>query len=150
MVNTSSILSTGYTYDASVNPVWLPGRYNNLHFPRTTFRDLQTGLLRIPASSSPRMRLPLFWLAFKNYPYALFKKLCLLSLKRDGYLSLYFHPWEFADIHAYHLPGYVTKDCGEPLLAKLKRLINDLKKEASFITMNEYALLQQSKLLINH
>ncbi|MEN9684300.1 MAG: hypothetical protein RLZZ28_86 [Bacteroidota bacterium] len=136
-VSVEELIKAGYTYDSSINPTWLPGRYNNLHLPRTLYRD--QGLLRIPASVSPLLRFPLFWLSFKNLPYAVFKRLAKQTLSKDGYLCLYFHPWEFTDISQYGLPAYTSKLCGKPLLSRLQQLLFDLRKEAYFISMNEYA-----------
>jgi peptidoglycan/xylan/chitin deacetylase (PgdA/CDA1 family) len=122
----------GYLYDSSINPTFLPGRYNNLHLPRTLYQD--ENVYRLPTSVTPHLRIPLFWLAFKNLPYAAFKFLAVQTLAKDGYLCLYFHPWEFTDINAYHLPAFVKRSCGKPLQDKLDRLITDLKKEGNFIT----------------
>ena len=127
-VDMREVLHAGYEYDSSINPTWIPGRYNNLRLPRTVYKEEK--VTRIPASVSPTLRLPLFWLGFKNYPYSLFLRLCRQCLKKDGYISLYFHPWEFIDINNYGLPGYVKRLCGEPLQLRLKRLINDLKRDA--------------------
>jgi len=135
-VEMSEVIKAGYLYDSSINPTYLPGRYNNFHLPRTVYTD--QGMTRIPASVSPGIRLPLFWLGFKNYPYALFKTLCQQTLRKDGYVCLYFHPWEFTDISAYKLPGYVKKPDGPILLNRLERLINDLGKYGSFSTMQDY------------
>jgi peptidoglycan/xylan/chitin deacetylase (PgdA/CDA1 family) len=133
------VKKAGYGYDSSINPTWLPGRYNNFHLPRTQYID--QGITRIPASVSPLIRVPLFWLSFKNLPYGLFLQLALQTLKKDGYLCLYFHPWEFTNINHYGLPGYTKKHNGEPLLKRLLQLISDLEKEADFISMQAY--LQQ-------
>lgn len=127
------VIKAGYLYDSSINPTWLPGRYNNLGLPRTAYYDEK--MLRIPASVSPFFRIPLFWLSFKNLPYSIFKMLALQTLKKDGYLCLYFHPWEFTDIENYGLPGFTKKLNGEILLQKLNRLVADLKKEADFVSM---------------
>lgn len=135
-VSMQEVKKAGYLYDSSINPTYLPGRYNNFHLPRTVYRE--EGITRIPASVSPLIRMPLFWLSFKNLPYTLFKMFALQTLKKDGYLCLYFHPWEFTDIENYGLPGFTKKLNGEPLLQKLYRLLNDLKKEADFISMNTF------------
>ena len=119
------VIKAGYTYDSSINPTWLPGRYNNFHLPRTKYVD--EGMIRLPASVSPNLRLPLFWLGFKNYPYALFKRLALQTLRKDGYICLYFHPWEFTEINHYNLPNYVKRLFGKDLQERLHRLITDLK-----------------------
>lgn len=135
-VSMKEVKKAGYVYDSSINPTWLPGRYNNLHLPRTMYTD--DGMLRVPASVSPFLRIPLFWLSFKNLPYSVFKMLALQTLKKDGYVCLYFHPWEFTDIESYGLPGFTKKLNGEPLLQKLNRLLLDLKKDADFITMDHF------------
>ncbi|MEO8174086.1 MAG: polysaccharide deacetylase family protein [Sediminibacterium sp.] len=134
-VSMQEVKKAGYAYDSSVNPTWLPGRYNNFHLPRTSYMD--DGMLRVPASVSPLLRVPLFWLSFKNLPYSIFKMLALQTLKKDGYVCLYFHPWEFTDIESYGLPGFTKKLNGQPLLERLNRLLIDLKKEADFITMDQ-------------
>jgi len=130
------IQEAGYLYDASMNPTWLPGRYNNFNKPRTLYKE--EGMIRIPASVSPNFRIPLFWLSFKNFPYALYIRLALQTLRKDGYLSLYFHPWEFTNITAFGLPKYTTKGSDNELLDKLYRLLNDLNKQAEFVTMGDF------------
>lgn len=131
------IVAAGYTYDASIHPTWLPGRYNNLHFPRTMYTE--QGIKRIPASVTPNCRIPLFWLSFKNFPSALYQRLALQTLKKDGYLSLYFHPWEFVDINQFGLPKYTTKGCEGRLLEKLHQFVSALKKHGEFQTMQDFS-----------
>ena len=135
-IDTSWIKEAGYKYESSVNPTWIPGRYNNLSKPRTLY--MESGVPKIPVSVSPNFRVPLFWLAFKNFPYYYFKRIALQTLKRDGYLSLYFHPWEFTDLSNSKLPGMVKRKSGTALLDKLNQLIGDLKNEGNFITMNSF------------
>lgn len=133
----SEVLKAGYTYDSSINPTFLPGRYNNLHLPRTVYQD--EGMTRIPASVTPNFRVPLFWLAFKNMPYFLFKNLVIQTLKKDGYVCLYCHPWEFSDAIANTaLPTYTKRWCGKILTDRLYRLVNDLKKEGDFISIQQF------------
>jgi len=74
-VPVEDIKTAGYTYDASIHPTWLPGRYNNMHLPKKLY--IQEGLIRIPASVSTFSRIPLFWLSFKNFPYSLYLALAL-------------------------------------------------------------------------
>lgn len=136
-VPVKDITSAGYHYDASIHPTWLPGRYNNIGLPRTKHMD--HGLVRIPASVSPNFRIPLFWLSFKNFPYPLYQSLALQTLKKDGYISLYFHPWEFVDISKYGLPKFTTRGCDGYLLEKLIKLLNELKKYGKFQTMQAFA-----------
>lgn len=137
IIDAQWIKDAGYQYDASIHPIWLPGRYNNLDLSRMPYRD--QGLLRIPASTTPTLRLPLFWLSFKNFPSALYQKLCLQTLRHDGHLSLYFHPWEFTDIRDFGLPAYTRKHCGQRLIERLHALLETLAKEGEFQTMNDFA-----------
>jgi peptidoglycan/xylan/chitin deacetylase (PgdA/CDA1 family) len=130
------VKEAGYTYDSSINPTFLPGRYNNLHLPRTLYK--QEGMQRLPASVTPHLRIPLFWLGFKNMPYFLFRKLAIQTLKKDGYLSLYFHPWEFTDISYHKLPFYVKRHSGKRLTERLSRLINDLSDHGSFEPVDSF------------
>lgn len=143
-VSMEQVKKAGYLYDSSINPTWLPGRYNNFHLPRTLYRD--EGMIRVPASVSPFIRMPLFWLSFKNLPYPLFKMLALQTLKKDGYLCLYFHPWEFTNIDSYGLPGYTKKLNGEPLLQRLHQLVTDLGKEADYISMQSFVQQKSPRL----
>jgi peptidoglycan/xylan/chitin deacetylase (PgdA/CDA1 family) len=130
------IKEAGYQYDSSINPTYMPGRYNNLKAPRTVFKE--NDFTRLPVSVSSLVRFPLFWMAFKNIPYFLYKKMALDALKKDNYLSLYFHPWEFTDITKWQIPFYLKKHCVNKLSDKLNRLIEDLKNEAEFKTVSDF------------
>jgi peptidoglycan/xylan/chitin deacetylase (PgdA/CDA1 family) len=136
-VDMVEVKKAGYEYDSSINPTWIPGKYNNLHLPRTVYID--QGIKRIPASVSPNLRIPLFWLSFKNFPYSYFKQLTIQAIEKDGYVCLYFHPWEFIDINHLDLPAFTRKLCGQPLLDRLNQLILDLKlKGYEFSTIRDF------------
>jgi hypothetical protein len=136
-VNKKIIADAGYLYDSSLNPTWLPGRYNNLNKPRTLFR--QDNLWIMPSSVTPILRIPLFWIAFKNLPLSFIKRCSLQALKKDNYLSLYFHPWEFTDLSAYkNMPFYTRKLSGQQLLDKLAAYLEWLTSLASFSTIESF------------
>lgn len=135
-VNDLEIEKAGYSYNSSMNPTYIPGRYNHLNKPRTAYYIGK--VLNIPTSVSPNLRVPLFWLSFKNFPLWYFKTMMNQTLKRDNVVSLYFHPWEFADIKNYKLPKYISKHSGNSMLNRLEEIIIDLKTKAEFITMDEY------------
>ena len=123
-VDEKEIRKAGYKYNSSINPTWLPGRYNNYTKPRTWF--WQDGVLQIPSSVTPLIRFPLFWLAFHNLPMYLIKILCVITHRKDGYLNLYFHPWEFTDLNKpqkYGFPNYVTRNSGLEFEMRLKYFI---------------------------
>ncbi|MDQ6609069.1 MAG: polysaccharide deacetylase family protein [Bacteroidota bacterium] len=134
--NTNDVAKAGYTYDSSINPTWLPGRYNNLRLPRTIYNDKT--ILRLPSSVTPIFRIPLFWLSFKNFPYPIYRQWVKNTLKKDGYVCLYFHPWEFVELKKYNIPAYLKRGAGPTLQNKLKRLINDLKCEGEVISIQRY------------
>jgi peptidoglycan/xylan/chitin deacetylase (PgdA/CDA1 family) len=130
------LAEAGYIYDASVNPTFIPGRYNHLNLPRTIYREGY--MIRIPSSVTPNLRIPLFWLSFKNFPYRLFLKLALQALKKDGYLVLYFHPWEFINLDNFRLPFYIKGVSGERLQAMIRTLIKDLQPHGQFETIGAF------------
>lgn len=128
-----ALLDAGYRYDSSLNPTYLPGRYNLLH--ENPLPNVKDGLIGLPCSTTPYLRFPLFWLSFKNFPIQVYGALCRFTLRRRKTLMLYFHPWEFADIQGYKLPGYVKRSDGNKLLTKLEKLIVALKKaNGEFVT----------------
>lgn len=128
---------SGFLYDSSINPTYLPGRYNLLH--KNPLPYVEDGIIELPCSTTPLLRFPLFWLAFKNIPLPVYSRMCNFTLKKRDNLMLYFHPWEFADIGGYNLPGYIKKNNGEQLTEKLRVLIDFLKKrKANFITCREF------------
>lgn len=113
-VDEKEIYQAGYTYNSSINPTFLPGRYNNFHRSRTWF--YQDQVLQLPSSVTPIVRFPLFWLTFHNLPMRLIEWMCNRTYKKDGYLNLYFHPWEFTDLNQperFNFPKYVVKNSGE-------------------------------------
>lgn len=135
-VEMKDVREAGYVYDSSINPTLVPGRYNNWHLPRRSY--VEDAILRMPVSVSPVLRMPLFWLSFKNFPYQLYLTLVKRSLKTDGYVCLYFHPWEFVDLKDYKIPFYTKRLAGERLQIRLKKLITDLQPYGEFISMERF------------
>ncbi|MDB5110181.1 MAG: polysaccharide deacetylase [Mucilaginibacter sp.] len=123
-VDEEEIKKAGYLYNSSLNPTWLPGRYNNFKKPRTWF--FEKDVLQIPASVSPIIRFPLFWLSFHNLPLPILKWLSAATHRKDGYLNLYFHPWEFTNLNQpekFGFPSYISKNSGEPFVKRIKDFI---------------------------
>ncbi|GAB0157782.1 polysaccharide deacetylase family protein [Chryseobacterium sp. Alg-005] len=138
-VNEKEVENAGYAYNSSINPTFLPGRYNNLKVSRTYYKE--GNIMQIPASVSPNFRVPLFWLSFHNFPLSLYKKLASDVLKKDKYLNVYFHPWEFSDIkdEAFKLPGFTTKNTGKEMVKRFDEFVGWLKsKNYSFGTFQEF------------
>ena len=137
-----SLRAAGYAYDASENPTWIPGRYNNF-FMRRTVRT-SSGLVRIPASVTPLVRFPLFWLSFKNVPPVVYRAASALNLASDGYLALYFHPWELADLSGFGLPRHVAGLSGTRLLNRMSGYLAWLGARAGYVTHAEFAASRES------
>ncbi|MFY7811876.1 MAG: polysaccharide deacetylase family protein, partial [Flavobacterium sp.] len=119
-----------YTYNSSINPTWLPGRYNNFHVSRTYFKTNK--LWQLPASVVPICRFPLFWLSFHNLPLFLYNFLAKITLKKDNYLNIYFHPWEFTNLNQpekYNFPSYVSRNTADKMTDRLEKFITYFKKE---------------------
>ena len=60
------------------------------------------------------------------------------TLKRDGYLPLYFHLLEFTDISLFKLPFYIKRLSGIELTESLNRFIDDFKKAGFFSPFKNY------------
>ena len=131
----------GYLYNASLNPAFIPGRYMHLTTPRTYF--MQEGVLQIPASVSPWLRIPMFWLALHNFPLWLYKCLCRRILRHDGYFNTYFHPWEFYPLGEHpelKMPFIIKNHAGQQMVERLRAVIQDFKQQgAAFTTYAEFA-----------
>ena len=138
-VDEKEVEKAGYSYNSSVNPTFLPGRYNNLKVSRTYFKEGE--VLQIPASVSPNFRIPLFWLSFHNFPLNFYKKLAKDVLKKDGYLNIYFHPWEFAEIKNpdFKLPGFTIKNSGNEMIERFDEFLKFLnQKKYQFGTFQKF------------
>jgi peptidoglycan/xylan/chitin deacetylase (PgdA/CDA1 family) len=139
-VDEKEIEKAGYTYNTSINPTYLPGRYNNFNISRTHF--IKDNVLQIPASVSPMVRFPLFWLSFHNLPLSIYKTLAGWTYKKDKYLNIYFHPWEFTDLNDFErfgFPGYVRKNTGIKMIKRMEILISWMKrKNYPFGTFQEF------------
>ena len=140
-VEEEEIHKAGYLYNSSLNPTCIPGRYNHLGQPRTYF--MKDGVLQLPASVTPIVRFPLFWLAYHNLPATLYRKLALWTWKEDGYFLTYFHPWEFtslSDRKELKLPFIMTNHSGCSMERRLDALIRFFKdKRAPFGTYTQFS-----------
>ncbi|ARK13122.1 DUF3473 domain-containing protein [Fibrella sp. ES10-3-2-2] len=136
--NPDDLVAAGYVYNSSLHPTFIPGRYNHLSEPRLPFREKT--IWQIPASVTPRLRLPLFWLSLKNFPFGLYKQLCLQALRADGFVNLYVHPWEFTDLAEFDkIPTYVKRHSRDQLLDRVESLLRFLRQHGEYTTMGEFA-----------
>lgn len=122
------VKKAGYEYNSSINPTFLPGRYNNLHVSKRFYN--QNGLWQIPTGVS-WFRIPLFWLSFHNFPLWLYHFLLSKSVNSIGYAGLYFHPWEFTDLHQkeFNFPNYVMRNSGDKMISRFDKLLKFIRKK---------------------
>ena len=136
----SEIKRAGYRYNSSLNPAFIPGRYMHLTEPRTWF--VKDGVVQIPASVTPIVRFPLFWLSLHNLPEALYHWMVRRVVAHDGYFATYFHPWEFyqlSDHPEFRMPYIIRHNSGHRMCQRLERLIQMLLTRGhQFITYNEF------------
>ena len=113
----------GIIYDSSLHPTYIPGRYNHFFLKMEIFS--KDGVKIIPLSVSPILRLPLFWLAFRNLPLFYSK---YITNRNKKYACLVFHSWEFVNIKNIDLPLLIKRNTGERLIRKLQKYINNYKR----------------------
>ena len=110
---------------------------------------MQDGVMQIPASVSPWLRIPMFWLSLHNFPLWLYKALCRRIVKHDGYFNTYFHPWEFYPLGEHpelKIMYIVKRHAGKDMYNRLKEVILDLKSRGyEFGTYSEFAARSLTK-----
>lgn len=139
-VSENEIYKAGYEYNSSLNPTFIPGRYMNLSTPRTCF--MKDNVLQIPASVTPVLRFPLFWLSYHNLPAKLYRRLVYRTLKHDGYFVTYFHPWEFYPLGEHpelKMPFIIRNNSGKGMEKRLDDFIRNFKSKGyDFVTFSEF------------
>ena len=131
-VDDAALKAAGYRYNSSLNPAFIPGRYCHFDVPRTPF--VKDGLLQIPASVTPLIRFPLFWLALHLLPEWLYRAFARRVLRRDGRVVTYFHPWEFSDELARRagelkVPALVKPRLGSGMRGRLERFVAAMRRD---------------------
>ena len=138
-INYEKLAEWGYEYDSSVNPAFIPGRYNNLKVSRKPYAV--DGVLEIPTSAASFMRVPLFWLALHLFSLSVYCWLAKVAIGEVGYFATYFHPWEFATALSRYdaVPGYIKRNSGDKLVGRLRKVVRNLQGEGcEFVTYGEY------------
>jgi peptidoglycan/xylan/chitin deacetylase (PgdA/CDA1 family) len=135
----SELKKFNFVYDSSIHPTFIPGKYMNLFKKRKPHRVGE--IIEISPSTLPIIRLPIFWLAFKNFPLVYSKLFSQINFMSSDYLMLVFHPWEFADLNNVKMPNIIKKKSGKELLNMLENYIIYLKEKGYvFSTVGDYLL----------
>ena len=101
------------------------------------FRSV-SGIWEVPASVLPLVRFPLFWASFHILPLPLYLAACRLALAADGLLTLYFHPWELAELEEPQFPRWLRRRSRPQRIARMERLVRWLGEVGSFRTILNY------------
>src|SRR3989344_7014360 len=130
----------GFVYDSSIHPTFIPGRYMNLFKKRGMHKIGK--MIEIPPSVLPLIRLPIFWLAFKNFPKSYRKIFAKINFLFSNYLMLVFHSWEFADLSSVKIPKFIKKKHGKEFTNLLEYYIIFLQKRYSFSTVKNFLKIE--------
>ena len=144
-ISSEEVKKAGYLYNSSVNPTFLPGRYNKLHISKCFYKE--NDLWQIPTAVSC-FRIPLFWLSFHNFPLWIYHFLLSKAVHSIGYATLYFHPWEFTDLHQkeFNFPSYVMRNSGEQMCDRFEKLLQFIQKKDWKTGIYKNLIAEQRKL----
>ncbi len=133
----SDLEKFGFKYDSSLHPTCIPGRYFNIFKSRKIHK--KGNILEIPPSVLPLIRLPIFWLAFKNFGKTYAKIFTRINFLFSDYTMLVFHPWEFSDLRKIKMMKIMKTKSGKELLKMLENYIVFCKNRGyEFSTINDY------------
>ena len=140
-VDFEEMKDAGYLYDSSLNPTFIPGRYNHLKMP-FRWHQMSNGIVEIPSAVTSRYRIPLFWLSFHNFPLQLYFYCLNRVLKTPGYAVLYFHPWEFTNLNEYperNIPYIIRRNSGDQMILRFQKMVEHyLAKGVVFDTTRNF------------
>ena len=96
------VAGAGFRWTSNLHPTWIPGQYNHFRAERRIHR--QQALVEVPISVTPILRLPVSWFWMRNLGWPWMRLTAMRATSGTGYLNLYVHPWEFADLP--RVPGF--------------------------------------------
>jgi peptidoglycan/xylan/chitin deacetylase (PgdA/CDA1 family) len=140
-VDNNELANCGYRFNASLNPTFIPGRYSHLRVSRIPW--IENGVVQIPTSVSPYLRIPMFWLSLHHFPLNTYLWLMERIVNHDNGFNTYFHPWEFYPLNdhpEFNIPYFIRRKAGVEMEQRLKLVIEFAKSRGyKFGTYSEYA-----------
>lgn len=139
-VDNNELANCGYRYNASLNPTFIPGHYSHLRVSRIPW--MENGVVQIPTSVSPHLRIPMFWLSLHHLPLNIYFWLMKRIVNHDNGFNTYFHPWEFYPLNdhpEFKIPYFIRRKAGIEMEQRLKQVIDFAKARGyKFGTYREY------------
>jgi peptidoglycan/xylan/chitin deacetylase (PgdA/CDA1 family) len=121
----SVLKAVGLRWTSNLHPTWVPGHYDHRGEPRHIHRC--DGLVEIPVSVTPRLRLPASWFWMRNLGGAYLRAVARRCIRDTGFLNLYVHTWEFAALPRLAglslLQRLSMRRTGDPFLRLLDRFL---------------------------
>jgi hypothetical protein len=130
------LAAAGFAYDASPHPTWVPGRYNGMHWPRAPWRE--DGLLRVPISVLPGVRVPISWIWYRWAGARLGSVAARGAALRAPYLHLYFHPWEALELRRFGIPAWLALRTGAAFVQAVDHLLVRAAEHFTPMTVREF------------
>lgn len=136
-VDYASLEKLEFSYDSSIAPSFIPGRYNNFFQRKVVTKN--NGVYVVPISTLPFLRLPFSWIFLRNFGINYAKLVTLSSLKTPGFVNLYLHPWEFNSLSDFPIPEYIKRNSGDKLINIMQGYVSWCKKKNFyFSTFSEF------------
>ncbi len=131
------LASAGFKYDSSLHPTYVPGRYNNLG--KNCDIEKIGGIIEVPISVIPYLRLPYSWIWFRNLGLTYAKIATRSTLAARDFANIYFHPWEFVNLTKRDIPKIIKRNTGEKMIENFRNYVNwCLQHGFEFKTISDY------------
>lgn len=123
-----------YTYDSSLHPTTVPGRYTN-HL-RSRHPTLHGSVLELPPATSPVLRAPLSWAWLRLFGHR-YGQAVLRSCRGLDVIVLYLHPWELVPVSDG--PAYARWRTGRSFCRTIDRFLDHATTITEPVTMYDAA-----------
>lgn len=130
----------GLTYDNSLHPTYVPGRYCNIFSRRNIYKERD--ILRVPVTVTPWLRFPLSWIWFRIFGLTYMKLCSSFTYLMQDYINIYFHTWDFENITYSPLRWphrLLIHNTGNRTISNFKRFLDWVRREnITVLTMSGY------------
>jgi peptidoglycan/xylan/chitin deacetylase (PgdA/CDA1 family) len=122
------VASLGFKYDSSSHPAFIPGRSHNFLKTRKPHELQSIGLLEIPVTVYPAIRIPLsmpFMRTFGTFYSCLGIELNAIT---EDNIIVYSYPWEFIALHKMKGNPFLTRNTGIKFERNLDEFVRYFKR----------------------